>query len=392
MKFENKMIDNSFEQGPIRPPSEAGSLLLRFTRNCPWNKCTFCITFKTSHFERRSLEEIYTDIDTIRNMLDELYQLAEQQGFYGVTDTQFVNFIMTGQRFDYQYKTLANWLYRDSGTAFIQDANSLIMKTSDLTAALRYLRERIPEVRRVTSYARSNTVSRKSAKEIQDIHEAGLDRVHIGLESGSDEVLKLIRKGTTAQQHIDCGVKLVASGITLSEYVIPGMGGRSLSQKHARETAKVLNAIDPHFIRLRSLRVIPGTPLEEMVHDGDFDPPDDEEIVHEIYLLLSNLDLVHSYITSDHIRNLLEDVKGQLPDDKESMLRKIEEYLAMPDKDRLLFRIGRRGGRLRSPHEIKNPIVKKQLHEAYYGLSKQYGDIEEAITELGKQFELGQRF
>jgi radical SAM superfamily enzyme YgiQ (UPF0313 family) len=236
-------------------------------------------------------------------MLDELFLLADQEGFYGVTDTQFVNFIMTEQRFDYQYKTLANWLYRDSGTAFIQDANSLIMKTSDLTAALRYLRERIPEVRRVTSYARSNTVSRKSANEIQDIHEAGLDRVHIGLESGSDEVLRLIRKGTTARQHIDGGVKLVASGITLSEYVIPGMGGRALSQKHARETARVLNAIDPHFIRLRSLRVIPGTPLEEMVHDGDFDPPDDEEIVHEIYLLLSNLDLVHSYITSDHIRN-----------------------------------------------------------------------------------------
>jgi hypothetical protein len=313
-------------------------------------------------------------------MLDKLYLLADQQGYYGVTDRQFVNFIMTGQRFDYQYKTLGNWLYRDSGTAFIQDANSLIMKTSDLTAALRYLRERIPEVRRVTSYARSNTVSRKSANEIQDIHEAGLDRVHIGLESGSDDVLKLIRKGTTAQQHIDGGVKLVASGITLSEYVIPGMGGRTLSQKHVSETAKVLNAIDPHFIRLRSLRVIPGTPLEEMVHNCDFDPPGEEEIVHEISLLLRNFDLIHSYITSDHIRNLLEDVKGQLPDDKESMLRKIEEYLAMPDEDRLLFRIGRRGGRLRSPHEIKNPIVKKQLQEAYYGLSKQYEDIEEAIT------------
>lgn len=376
-----------FEQGPIRPPSEAGSLLLRFTRNCPWNKCTFCITFKTSHFERRSLEEIYADINTIRNTLDELYQLADQPEFYGVTDTQFVNYIMTGQRFDYQYKTLANWLYRDSGTAFIQDANSLIMKTSDLITALRYLRKRIPEVRRVTSYARSNTVSRKSSCEIQEIREAGLDRVHIGLESGSDDVLKLIRKGTTAQQHIDAGVKLVASGITLSEHVISGMGGKALSQKHARETAKVLNAIDPHFIRLRSLRVIPGTPLEDMVIKGRFDPPDDEEIVLEIRHLISMLKSVHSYLASDHIRNLLEHVQGLFPEDRHSMLQKIDTYLAMPEEDRLLFRLGRRTGRLRLPEEIRIPHIRDQIQTVYQELKRHYGNIANAIIDLGRRFE-----
>jgi radical SAM superfamily enzyme YgiQ (UPF0313 family) len=297
---------------------------------------------------------------------------------------------MTSSTFGYQYKSLAHWLYQNSGTVFIQDANSLIMRTQNLVSALRYLRQRLPEVKRVTSYARSNTVSRKSATEIHEIHEAGLDRVHIGLESGSDEVLKRIRKGTTAQQHIDAGVKLVANGITLSEYIIPGMGGRALSQIHAQETARVLNAIDPHFIRLRSLRVTPGTPLEEMVRKGEFDPPDDGEIVQEIRLMVSALDSVHSYLTSDHIRNLLEHIQGLFPHDKHSMLQRIDEYLAMSPDDKLLFRLGRRAGRLRTPEEIKDPLIRRQLQEARRELGQHYGDIEEAITDLGKQFEIGQ--
>ncbi len=376
-----------FEQGPIRPPSEAGSLLLRFTRNCPWNKCKFCAVYKKRKFSRRSLEEILKDIDTVRAIIDDIHSLSWSLGCGGDITQEVLNRIFTDPKYTEQYRHVALWLYNKKGTVFIQDANSLIMKTEDLVKALRYLREKVPDVKRVTSYARSSTLARKSLSELKELKDAGLDRIHVGLESGSDKVLKMVNKGVTAKKHIEGGQKVVEAGIELSEYVMPGLGGKELSKEHAIETAKVLNEINPDFIRLRTLQVIPKTPLFEDMKQGKFKPLTDDETVEEIRLFIENLEGINSTITSDHIINLLEDVQGKLPEDKPYMLKVIDSYLSLPDEEKLLFRLGRRGGALRSVIEIKNPYIKAQLQKAKRELEAQEGkSIEEIITEMATQY------
>lgn len=377
-----------FEQGPIRPPSEAASLLLRFTRNCPWNKCKFCGVYKRRKFSRRSLNEILKDIDTVRAIIDDLQSISWSLGCGGEVNQQVLNHVFNNpHKYSEQYRHVTLWLFNGQGTVFIQDANSLIMKTSDLVKALRYLKEKVPGIKRITSYARSSTVARKSLEELKEIKDAGLNRIHIGLESGSDKVLKMINKGVTAKKHVEAGQKIVEAGIMLSEYVMPGLGGKDLSKDHAIETAKVLNEIDPHFIRLRTLQIVPKTPLFEDFKQGKFKPLSDDEVVKEIRLFIEHLEGIHSTMTSDHIINLLEEVEGQFPEDKPHMLRVIDSYLSLPPEDRILFRLGRRGGALRSVVEIKNPYIRTQLERAKRELESQEGKkIEEIITEMASQY------
>jgi radical SAM superfamily enzyme YgiQ (UPF0313 family) len=236
-------------------------------------------------------------------------------------------------------------------------------------------------------YARSSTAARKSPEEMISLKQAGLDRIHIGLESGSDNVLKMIKKGTTGQQHIQAGQNIVQSGITLSEYIMPGLGGQELSREHAQETAYVLNQINPDYIRIRSLQVIPQTPLHTMLQEGSFHLLSDDDTAQEIRLLISSLEGIQSQITSDHIINLLEEVQGTLPEDKEAMLQVIDSYLLMPEEERILYRLGRRGGALRSTKEMQNPMVRSKLDRARQELMQQEGkDIDTIITELGSQY------
>ncbi|MFO8032680.1 MAG: radical SAM protein [Desulfohalobiaceae bacterium] len=371
---------SGFEQGPIRPPSEAGSLLLRFTRNCPWNKCAFCPVYKGEKFSKRDLEEIKQDIDNVARMLEDI------QAGQGEISRQRVSSILGSAQYGDQYKQLAFWLYQGGGSVFIQDANSMIMKTKDLVEALHYLKSKVHGISRITMYARSSTLVRKSLQELQEIKDAGLNRLHVGLESGSDQVLELVRKGCTSQQHIEAGQKVVQSGITLSEYIMPGLGGKQLSREHALETARVLNLINPHFIRLRTLQVIPGTELDQMLQQGRFDLLSDDELVKEIRLLISELQDIQSTLTSDHILNLLEEVQGTLPRDKEYMLGVIDEYLSLPEKDRLLYRLGRRGGALRSVRDVQDPGTRAKLESARQELEAQEErSLEEILPELGRR-------
>ncbi|MHC1744159.1 MAG: radical SAM protein [Syntrophobacteraceae bacterium] len=376
-----------FEQGPIRPPSEAGSLLLRFTRNCPWNQCRFCPVYKGQPFSRRSLEEIRGDIDAVHAIIEDLRQLSLKMGQGGEITGEVVNAVLTDPERQGCDRHVAYWAYSGKGTVFIQDANSLLLDTGVLVEALSYLREKVPGVTRVTSYARSQTLSRKSLEELKALRAAGLDRLHIGMESGSDAVLAFMRKGATAAQHIDAGVKVVEAGISLSEYIMPGLGGKEWTREHAIETARVLNAIDPQFIRLRSLRIPPQVPLHEDVEAGRFLPLSDDETVQEIRLLVDSLHGIHSTLTSDHIMNLLEEVAGKLPEDKDSMLAVIDRYLALPPEEKLLFRLGRRGGALRALDELKDPHVHRRLEAAMHDLGLQTGgDLEKVISELGDRY------
>lgn len=376
----------SFEQGPIRPPSEAASLLLRFTRNCPWNRCTFCPVYKGSTFSRRPLEEIKKDIDTVARIIEDIKSLSWSLGEGGQVTPYVLQNIMARPRTTQPYYNVAQWLFFGTGQVFIQDANSLIMATDELAETLSYLRSRIPGINRVTSYGRSSTIARKTLEELIMLKEAGLDRIHIGMESGSDRILKYMRKGATARQHIEAGQKVKAAGITLSEYIMPGLGGKAWSREHALETARVLTEIDPDFIRLRTLQVPPFGPLWEDVLAGRFIPLTDDEAVKEIRLMIESLGNISSTLTSDHIRNLLEEVHGRFPEDREAMLAVIDQYLNLPDRDKVLFRLGRRGGTLRSVGELQNPVIRLRLERAWRELERELGEnIEIIIGELASQ-------
>lgn len=370
-----------FEQGPIRPPSEARSLLLRFTRNCPWNKCKFCPVYKGRTFGKRTVAEIKADIDTAAEMRRQIIALSWSLGEGGKVTERVVSAVFSDTRLSYAFRNVAAWLYYGTGAVFIQDANNLVMKPSALAECLRYLRQKLPEVRRVTTYARSSTAAQRTVEELKMLKEAGLDRVHIGLETGYDPLLKFMNKGVTAAKQIKGGRNVKAAGLELSEYVMPGLGGKKWSREHAVHTAEVLNQIDPDFIRLRTLRVPPRVELYRHLEAGEFQKLSDDETVAEIRLFIEHLEGIHSYITSDHIMNLIESVEGRLPEDKERMLAILDHYLQMPERDRLRYRLCRRMGRCRDPRDLDYPGVRDELEAALKRIEAQ-GEVEEILTEM----------
>jgi len=338
-------MEFSFEQGPIRPPSEARSLLVRTTRNCPWNKCAFCHTYRGTKFEMRSVEEIEDDIEKVKAIADEIKALSLRYG-EGGTITGLVAGSVCDRNSNYSvsFKTVAAWLYHGGESVFLQDANSIIMRTDDLVRIITFIRDTFPSVARITSYCRSNTAARKSLDELTSIRKGGLSRIHTGMESGCDPVLKFMRKGVAAEEHVRGGRKIKEAGISLCEYVMPGLGGRKWSREHAEETARVINEINPDFVRLRSLHVVKGTDLYEMMQEGAFEPLGDEEILEEIRWFVEGLNGSETTIVSDHILNLLEELQGKLPDDREKLLAIIDRYFSLPEEERLIFRLGRRMG------------------------------------------------
>ncbi|RTZ95533.1 MAG: radical SAM protein [Deltaproteobacteria bacterium] len=381
------MDENSlkFEQGPIRPPNEAQSLLLRFTRNCPWNHCLFCPVYKGRKFSLRTVEEIKDDIDTAREIVDDIEALSKKLGGDGRVDGKVMTHILHRSQYSTSYRSVAVWMHYGTDACFLQDADNLIMKTDHLVEVLTYLKQRLPRISRVTTYTRSRTVSKKSVESLHRIRKAGLDRIHIGLETGYDPLLKLVKKGVTADGHIDAGHRVLGAGMELSEYVMPGLGGQEMWKEHAEETARVLNEINPNFIRLRSLRVPKRVPLYEKLEAGTFTMQTDDMLAEELRVFISSLDGITSTITSDHMMNLLEEVSGNLPRDKEKMLAVIEDYQALSDIDRLVYRTGRRGGTYRSLRDLKrDPTTYRKIRNLIEQVQTEKGmdGVENFIAEM----------
>lgn len=379
----------SFEQGPIRPPSEARSLLLRLTRNCPWNQCLFCPVYKKTKFSLRTVEEIKKDIRTAKDMAEEIKTLSWKLGSSGRVDDRVISNIFGNSGYSDSYRSVAAWLYYGTGSCFLQDADNMVMKTKDLVDALTFLRDCFPEITRVTIYSRSRSIVRKSLESLKQIREAGLDRIHVGLESGYDPVLKFMKKGVSAAQHIEAGQRVVEAGMELSEYVMPGLGGRKMWREHAVETAKVLNQINPHFIRLRSLRVPCITALYPKLKDGSFTMQTDDMAAKEIKLFIETLDGITSMVASDHMMNLLEEVTGRMPEDKEKMLGIIDKYLELPDSERIIFRVGRRGGAYRSTDDLKgDPVTHEKIKNIVLNIEAEEGaeGIEKFLTDMVNRY------
>ena len=269
---------------PFRPPSEAESLLLRVTRGCPWNRCTFCSMYKTIKFEIRGLEEVQSDIELARN------------------------------------------LYGDKiRTVFIGDSNSLIVKTEMLIKVLNSLFSSFSHIERVTSYARAKTLFKKPIEDLERIYRAGLTRLHVGLETGDRDLLKEIEKGTAPEEMIEAGRKAKRAGFEYSLYVLLGIGGEEKWERHAKGTAEVLSQIDPHFIRVRTFIPQPNSPLYDAMVEGRFQLASLETILKETKLLLEELRVTSQFL-SDHISNLLP-LHGKLPEGKERMVQMIDDAL-----------------------------------------------------------------
>jgi len=383
MKKQDKY--QGFEQGPIRPPSEANSLLIRLTRNCPWNRCTFCRVYKKSQFSLRSMENIIKDIDCLYNYIELLKQKVKLDGYI---DNTVINNLFNGlkDKDRVAFNAAVNWYASGMKSIFLQDANSLIMKPDDLVFILEYLKKCFPDIDRVTTYARSHTIVRIKQNDLQRMADAGLNRVHVGMESGSDIVLKKINKGATKASHIKAGLKIKKAGMQLSEYVMPGLGGIEYSIEYAMETASALNSINPDFIRIRTLAVTKGTKLAEEAETGDFQKSTDTMMAKELRLFLETLDGIDSYIKSDHILNLFETIDGKMPEDKEEMINIIDNFFELDPDKRALYQVGRRMGFFRGPDEMENSPHLERVKQAcdHYGITHE--NVESVIDDLMKRF------
>lgn len=265
----------------FRPPSEAYSLIVQVTYGCSNNTCAFCDMFKEKRFALRPMEEILEDF------------------------------------------RIARRTYRYVDKVFLADGDALVRRASDLYVILDYIKELFPECKRVAAYGSPPSIRIRTDEELRTLREKGLTLIYMGLESGCDEVLKLMRKGQDCAEIVAMGQKVHKAGMGLSVTAITGLGGPELMEKHAIETAKAFNAMNPEYIGMLTLVVEPETPLEDWVKAGTFKLLTQEQVLEETRLLVENLDCPGSIFRMNHASNYLV-LKGTLNEDKESMLADIE--------------------------------------------------------------------
>lgn len=335
-----------FELGPIRPVDEADSLLIRTTRGCPWNNCEFCVNYKGMRFSMRSVEDIKKDIVAAARYWD-------------------------GHIFQ---------------SCFLQDGDSFIMKTGDLLEILGLLKRHFPSLKRISSYGRAQTMNRKSAQEIKAICEAGLNRLYCGMESGSDAVLKQIRKGVTASDIIRSAAMAKRAGMEISEFIILGLGGTARWREHATETAAVLNEIDPHFIRVLTIGVKNGSGLQKQMQAGNYRLQTEKNIIEEQRLLIENLDGISSYYVNHHGVDLLMESRGQLPQDKPKLLAIMDRYLSLPEDERINYTLGKRLGYYRRMDDMSDKNLKTFVDSKVREFSEAHpGRLEDIFHHLRAQ-------
>lgn len=282
----------NYDFPPFRPPNESGSALIRASRGCPWNKCLFCTMYKTIKFKPKSIEEIKNDIDK------------------------------------------AAKIYKGAKTVFIADSDSLVMK--NIEEIIRHIKLRFPDSDRITSYARAKTLMKLGSERLRKIKDAGLTRVHVGLESGDKETLEFMKKGATPEEMIAGGKVARDAGLEFSFYILIGAGGKDRLKEHAIESARVCNEVDPDFIRLRTLVVERGSLLEEKKNSGHYKPTSPTEKLKEVRMLIENLEVNQCEFASDHFTNniwiddtvVYRGVYGMLPQDKKDMLDHLDNTLA----------------------------------------------------------------
>lgn len=268
-----------------RPPSEAYSLIVQVTVGCSHNKCAFCNMYKAKQFSITPIEQVMEDLRWARARYDRIERI------------------------------------------FLADGDALILPTEHLMQILQFIREEIPECQRISTYASPRSILGKTAEDLRALHEAGLAMAYLGLESGNDALLKKINKGVTAAQQIACGQKLKAAGMTLSVTAINGLAGSNGDwQGHATDTAHALNAMQPDYIALLTLRIYTGTPMHRWIESGELVMPQPMELIRETRLFLSEIDCEGAVFRSNHASNYLV-LKGTLNRDRDAMIAQCDAAL-----------------------------------------------------------------
>lgn len=375
---------HEFELGPIRPPSEAQSILLRVTRNCPWNKCEFCPVYKGEKFSLRSVDDIKKDIDSMHFITMKIYDRISGSESGHMVDSKLINSIAEQEGIDRSYiNQILFWMNYGMKSLFLQDADSMVVKPDDMVEILNHVKSRFPSIDRITCYSRSKSLAAKTVEQLKRIREAGLTRIHIGMESGSDTVLKLINKGVTAEEQINAGKKVVEAGFELSQYYMPGLGGEEHTDENAAETAKVLNAVNPHFIRIRTTTPVPGSGLYEMMEQGKWKPLSETGKVRELRNMIAALEGITSSIQSDHMMNLIEDSNGKLPEDKEMILKPLDRFLSLDSDEQDSFIVARRTGNIRFFSDYRKNSAYDNLRDS---AKAQFGSVDKAVLALSGRF------
>lgn len=368
-----------FEQGPIRPPSEARSLLVRVIRNCTWNRCTFCPVYKGSRASLRPLQEVLADVDAMAAAAEVLRTrgvAAVHEGLVPREAYQVALFLQDGARH-----------------AFLQDADPCAVKPDDLAAVMRRVKERFPTVRRITTYGRASTLARRRPEQLRLLRDAGLTRVHLGLESGADEVLGAVDKGCTSADLVTAGRNVLQAGIQLCFYLMPGLGGREAAAVHVAGSARVIREVaaaapadDPLVVRLRTAAVPPGTPLAERQAAGEFSLPDDVEVARELRDLLEALGDARVDLRSDHSLNLLPGLEGSLPRDRARLAGMLDAFLALPRADQARFAVGARLGIFRRLEDLHDDRLRAALEAQLGGGEPSPDELLGAATALRARF------
>jgi radical SAM superfamily enzyme YgiQ (UPF0313 family) len=266
----------------IRPPSEADSYILQVTYGCSHNQCTFCGTYLDKPFQVRPVDEVRQDIALARTVLPHTRRV------------------------------------------FLADGNALVLSSRRLVPILDELAAAFPDLQRVAAYANARDLLQKSREELAQLRERGLRLVYLGLESGHEEVLRRIRKGATAEEMIEAVRHSQAAGIRVSVIALLGLGGRALSAAHAEATGRVVSAMDPRYLSLLTLMLVPGTLLHRQWQDGEFELLEPEALLGELHQIILHLDGLSGCIfRTNHASNYLP-LAGTLPKDKPRLLETLE--------------------------------------------------------------------
>ncbi|MFR4383940.1 MAG: radical SAM protein [Phascolarctobacterium sp.] len=279
------MFFDSYDTPVFRPPSEAQSFILRVTRGCAHNKCTYCNMYRGVPFQILKDEEISRQI-----------ALAVHFGKNSVR------------------------------RVFLADGDALVLPTAKLLKILQALREQFPKLQRVASYAAPKDILRKSEEELRQLRGAGLQLLYYGIETGDDATLKAVKKGVTAEEAIEAGRRVTASGMKLSLMVILGLAGVEGSARHALATAKAINIIKPTHLSALCLMLYRGSELKEQFEEGNFNPLSPAGLMQELHLMLNNIELPREHyclFRSNHVSNYVQ-LAGTLPKDKERLLQQVE--------------------------------------------------------------------
>ncbi|AKG91786.1 Fe-S oxidoreductase [Geoglobus ahangari] len=271
----------------FRPPSEANSLIVQATIGCSHNKCTFCGMYKMKKFRVKPVEEVKRELEIFKK-------------YYG-----------------------------DVRRLFLADGNAMCMKTEDLVEIVRYAKKLFPSLERVSTYATPMDLLEKSVDELRWLREEGLSLVYLGVESGDDEILKEIRKGVDSREMIEAGRKAIRAGMTLSITAITGLGGKERSFDHAKNTARVLNEMKPHYTAFLTLMIVENTLLYLKLRRGEFTPLNHLEILRELRWVIEDL-RYRTVFRANHASNYLP-IRANLPEDREEVLKLIDYAMEHPE-------------------------------------------------------------